>query len=214
MENSEAILKLEELTHTDLLGNSHEFAYSLLNGKYGYNTKGSLSEKQWFHVHKLVKQVVTPELDMFPRENTEKVGDFAGVIALFNKAKEKLKWPKITVETECGLTVQFSMAGAKAKKPGTINVTDGKPFGENVWYGRVEADGTWEKSHKAIDEIGLVLNALSTDPAGFATTYGKKTGHCCFCNKHLKTDNSVAAGFGPVCADNFGLKEEWKQAAK
>lgn len=213
MENQQAIIELEKLTHTDQLGKSFDFGYSLLNGKYGYNTRGKLSEKQWACVHKLVTdaaaKVLTPH-----RVETEKVGDFAGVISLFKKAQEKLKWPKITVTSTEGLVFQFSMAGAKAKKPGTINITDGKPFGENVWYGRVAADGSWEKSTKAFPEIAEVLSALAIDPAGFATKYGKKTGHCCFCNKHLKTENSVAAGFGPVCAENFGLKEEWKQAAK
>jgi hypothetical protein len=135
------------------------------------------------------------------------------VIELFTKAKDKMKWPKVTITTE-GSTIQLSLAGAKAKKPGTITVTDGKPFGQNIWYGLVTAEGSWEKSYKATDEVGEILKKLSDNPAGFATEHGHTHGHCCFCAKKLTHPNSKAAGFGPVCADNWGLKSEWKASVK
>ena len=186
-------------------------AYSLVSQ---YIKKGqhddSLTAPQWNFVESLVKQATTPAPDM-PKE---RVGDFSGVIELFTKAKGNLKYPKITLTTESGNTVMLGLAGNKAKKPGTINVTDGKPFGENIWYGRVDAVGNWEKSYSATPEVGNLLKELSIDPAGFATNYGHKHGSCCFCNKTLTHENSVTAGFGPVCADNWGLTSEWKDAVK
>jgi hypothetical protein len=50
-----------------------------------------------------------------------------------------------------------------------------------------------------------VLTKLAKDPVGFAGSYGAATGRCCFCNKPLKTEESTAVGYGPVCADRFGL---------
>lgn len=187
-----------------------------VQGKFGPNVMGFYKQKNYVTDGQLavIKKIVDKVTAPAPAMKTESVGDFSGVIDLFTKAKGKLKYPKITMYGENGETIQLSLAGAKAKKPGTINVTDGKAFGQNIWYGRVNVDGTWEKSFKANDDIGGVLKELSLNPAAFATKYGHKHGHCCFCNKTLTQDNSVAAGFGPVCADNWGLKSEWKIAAK
>lgn len=204
-------VELETLLHTHDFKKAGDAAYSLVSQ---YIKKGqhdnSLSDKQWDFVSSLVKQATAPKPEM-PKE---RVGDFSGVIELFTKAKGNLKYPKISLTTESGGTVMLSLAGAKAKKPGTINVTDGKPFGENIWYGRVDSFGSWEKSHSATDEVGNLLKELSIDPAGFASNYGHKHGSCCFCNKTLTQANSVTAGFGPVCADNWGLTAEWKDAVK
>jgi len=202
------VVQLESLLHTHDFKKAGDAAYSLVSQyiKKGQHD-GSLTQPQWNFVASLVQQATAPA----PKLDTESVGDFAGVIELFKSAN--LKYPKITIGS-IGPVVQLSMAGAKAKKPGTINVTDGKPYGQNIWYGRVNADGTWEKSFKATDEIGEILKGLSEDPAGFASAHGDKHGSCCFCNKTLTHPNSVTAGFGPVCADNWGLKSQWKAAVK
>lgn len=202
---------LTGLAHGSKLGKSTTFANSLL----GQHKKsgGKLSPAQWAWVKKLVDGASnrTPK----PELSTEAVGDFSGVIALFATAKNsKLKYPKITMHDENGNTIQLSMAGAKAKKPGSINVTDGGKFGSNIWYGRVLADGTWEQSSKATREVGNLLKELSANPAAFAFKHGEKHGHCCFCNKKLTQENSMLAGFGPVCADNWGLKNEWNNAVE
>jgi len=205
-------VKLETLLHTHKYNEkAADAAYSLVSQ---YIKKGqhdnSLTEPQWNFVAALVEQAETPYKPM----EKERVGDFSGVIELFTKAKGNLKYPKISLTTESGGTVMLSLAGAKAAKPGTINVTDGKPYGQNIWYGRVDAVGNWEKSYNATDEVGNLLKELSNNPAGFAANYGHKHGSCCFCNKTLTQANSVTAGFGPVCADNWGLTSEWKDAVK
>lgn len=205
MDNIHAIAKLDELSHAGKLFG--DFGHSLIQQ---YNKKHDLSEKQWYWVHKLVADAEAPA----PEMDKERVGDFTGVIELFTKAKGNLKYPKISLTTESGGTVMLSLAGSQAAKPGTINVTDGKAYGHNIWYGRVDDVGNWEKSTKATEEVGNLLKDLSLDPAGFATNYGHKHGSCCFCNKTLTHENSVTAGFGPVCADNWGLSTEWKAAAK
>jgi len=211
-EKQSLAVELETLLHTHPFSEkSADAAYSLVSQ---YIKKGqhdnSLTEPQWHFVASLIKQATTPAPDM-PKE---RVGDFSGVIELFTKAKGNLKYPKISLTTESGGTVMLGLAGDKAKKPGTINVTDGKPYGHNVWYGRVDDVGNWEKSYSATDEVGNMLKELSLNPAGFAANYGHKHGSCCFCNKTLTHANSVTAGFGPVCADNWGLTSEWKDAVK
>lgn len=204
------VVQLESLLHTHDFKKAGDAAYSLVSQyiKKGQHD-GSLTQPQWNFVASLVQQATAPA----PKMTTEAVGDFAGVIELFTKAKDKMKWPKVTIKNGDN-EIQLSLSGPKAKKPGTINVTDGNKYPNNIWYGRVDTDGTWEKSFKATDEVGQLLKNLSDNPAGFATEHGHTHGHCCFCAKKLTHPNSKAAGFGPICADNWGLKSEWKASVK
>lgn len=187
-----------------------EFAKSLVNGWEKYHR---LSDKQLYWVEKLIIRV---ERLNDPETAAIEVGAFDGVLKLFKTAAEHLKYPKITLQTTDAQVVQLSVAGKSAKAPGTVNVTDGKPFGVNLWYGRVHPDGKWERGHKVTDEqakeVQSLLTELSADPAGTAGKYGKLVGRCCFCNSNLTDEHSTGAGFGPVCAKNYGLSAQWKAA--
>jgi hypothetical protein len=177
------------------------FAQSLLNQA---TTKG-LSDKQMFWVEKLAARATGTA----PVEAPAQVGNFAGVIALFATAKAHLKFPKIRLALTDGRKVVLSVAGPKAKHPGTINVTDGEKFGANVWYGRVDVAGAFQVNH-AVDHATQValaglLAVLANDPAGTAAAYGKLTASCCFCNLTLTDPKSVEVGYGPICASNYSL---------
>ena len=49
------------------------------------------------------------------------------------------------------------------------------------------------------------LKAFAADPETVAAQYGSLTGNCCFCGRKLTDDRSTNVGYGPVCADKFGL---------
>jgi hypothetical protein len=176
-----------------------EFALSLLS-------KHSWSEKQHFWINKLAERAAGTA--PAPTAAVE-VGDFSGVIALFQVAKEHKAFPKISLRLDDGRKIVLSLAGEKAKQPGTVNVTDGGKFGSNVWYGRVTPTGAWQVS-KAIDagterDLAGLLAVLANDPAGTAAEYGIATHHCCFCQKEITHPDSKAVGYGPDCAEHFGL---------
>lgn len=185
------------------------FAQSLVDQ---WNKHNRLSDKQIPWVTKLVARAERKDL---PAETTD-VGTFKGVLDLFKTASQHLKYPKITVVVH-DQEVQLSVAGPNAKAPGTVNVTDGKPFGQNQWFGRVHPDGKWERGHKVDDEqaeeIKTLLQEFSEHPAETAGKYGKLTGRCCFCNSGLTDEHSTGVGFGPVCAKNYGLTAQWKAAS-
>lgn len=167
--------------------------------------KGSLSSSQWYWVGKLAARATEPKVEPV----TITVGDFGGVIDLFNKAKQKLKFPKIALQLEDGRPVVLTVAGAASKAPGTVNITDGKPFGSNTWYGRVTPSGAWEPSRKADDatqvSMSTLLAMLAKHPARVAAEHGKLTGNCCFCNSKLTDKRSTEIGYGTICAQNYGL---------
>ncbi len=178
-----------------------DFAKSLYSQ---YKKYGDLSGNQWAWVHKLVydwenpKKIVTAldEVNLLP------------IFELFDSATEnKLKYPKIRFELE-GLKLVFSLAGRRAKYPGSLNISDGGPFHDNIWYGRIvreDGDAKLFPSYKMTQDVLDLIVEFADNPAELAAAYGIKTGRCCFCNKELSTDESLAVGYGPVCAKKFGL---------
>jgi Family of unknown function (DUF6011) len=186
-----------------------KFAQSLLDALKKYHGL-TPSQEHWLGVMAQKACSAHPEIE----KNVEHVSSFAGVYALFTKAKEKLKWPKINLMIDAG-PLLLALAGAKSKVPNVINVTDGAPFGSNKWYGRVYPDGKWEQGNQSYPEMGQVrkmLEELAAEPAKVAVMYGKLTGRCCFCNRALSDEKSTAVGYGPICAEHFGLSKEWKEA--
>lgn len=159
-----------------------------------------------------------------PRAEAAQVGDLGGVLALFAKAKSKLKFPAIVlavpaIEQEIRLTV----AGPKAKVPGSLTVTTRDKRwnpttqeGEREWLGRVTVEGTYQPSRDAngrTEAITTSLRELAQDPAGAAKRSARLTGRCVFCNAALGGNSpdspegrkSLAVGYGRTCARNYGL---------
>jgi hypothetical protein len=174
-----------------------EFPESLLRQ---YAQRGSLSEKQWLWVDKLANQQ--------PRAAIE-LPAFTGVLDLFARAREHLKYPKIRLQLSDGSPLVLGVAGPNSREPGSINLTDGGPYGANVFYGRVSPAGAATLSNRVQDEkreeIAAILARLASEPAKVAAEYGKLTGNCSFCNKSLTDERSTAVGYGPVCAKKFAL---------
>lgn len=189
------------------------FANSLLDQ---YRRKGRLSAKQWEWVDRLIA-MSDPEVQLAEEQRRQaearaaqiEIGDFAPVEALFQSAKASgLKWPKISLSPVQGADITMSVAGARAKVPGSINVTDGGSYGQNTWYGRV-VNGVFQPNTRIEREVlrlvEQTLRDLIEDPLGVITQSGKKTGHCSCCGRKLDDPKSVEAGVGPICAKKFGL---------
>jgi hypothetical protein len=133
--------------------------------------------------------------------------EMAGILALFEVAGEHLKHPKVRLQTPAGQTVALSKAGPRAKVPGSITVTDGQPYGNGFWYGRILEDGSFQASRdgeKVADLIDL-LERFSKAPAEVAGEIGRLTGSCSFCRRRLEDERSTAVGYGKICADHFHL---------
>jgi hypothetical protein len=189
-----------------------------------YNKRKTLSDGYMPWVQKLIDRAngIVPA-----QPQATNVGDLSGLIGLFKTAGTRLKWPKITL-TITGKVVILSMAGERSKAPGSINIKGPGAFGESPWYGRVSPTGQYDPSRSVTPEfqaaLVALLTGLSTDPFNTVQKYGKLTGQCMFCldtlgpregqAETLTTRRSVAAGMGEKCSKNWGLHEQWKQAAK
>ena len=183
---------------TKLSYRDQNFAESLLRA---YHLK-RLSGKQWEWMIRLTERAVTPP----EQKEAVSIGNIQGVVSLFDHASERgLRFPKIRLQCDDGKRVVLSLAGDRAKHPGSVNVTDGGSYGNNTWYGRIMRDGSFEPSHRSDESLVTLLKKLASEPAKVASAFGKITGSCCFCNKDLTDDRSLSVGYGPICADKWGL---------
>lgn len=116
------------------------------------------------------------------------LGEFSGVIELFDKAKQHLKYPKIMLALPDGWPIGLSVAGSNRKYAGMVCVTDSKPYGQNKWYRPVAKNGTWDPAPKAEpikDELVKLLGKLAKNSARTAAENRKLTGNCCFYKSKL-----------------------------
>ena len=136
------------------------------------------------------------------------IGNMSAILALFDKAKSHLKKPAIVLGVNGVGEIKLSLAGSKAKQPGTVTVAEPKPYGQAKWFGRIQRDGSYEPSRDgrlACEAITAKLKAFAANPALVASEHGRLTGRCCFCNLRLTDERSTATGYGKQCASHYQL---------
>lgn len=180
---------------------SNDFAQSLFEsfGRYG-----NLSEKQQAWAFKLAEDN-TPTIEQDTLPERIQTAMFDALIAWFQATG--LKTPRITLNIN-GLTLKVAMAGSRSRYCGDLMVTDGKAYGNNQYWGRIQADGANRLTSNCPDWVTARLVAWNDNPASIldeARAHGHKTGNCCFCSKFLTTRESVTVGYGPICAGKYGL---------
>lgn len=150
-----------------------------------------------------------------PQRSAEQVGDLSGILALFDNARQHLRHPAIVLD---GFRV--SVAGARSSHPGSLSITSlersepGRYGMQRKWYGRVNLDGTFSPGREAPAGLGEQLRCFAADPAREAAAYGHLHGACCFCNRALTDERSTTVGYGPICADHFGLPWGYSETAE
>jgi hypothetical protein len=169
------------------------FAASLMAKAQQY---GTLTEKQACWVLDLTQRATQPKAAPVQV-------DLSGVRKMFAAAKGQLKHPKIRLKAGTQPVV-LSLAGQRSKYTGQVMVTDGGPFGDNLWFGRVEGD-SFHASRHVTQDVTQLLQSLSDDPVAILGTYGRMTGACSLCGRDLTDDESVQRGVGPVCLKKWGL---------
>ncbi len=128
------------------------------------------------------------------------------IYTLFDTAiASKLKYPEVHLQTPSGRPVEIRRAGSKSRYNGQLLITDGRPFGSNAYYGRIDSNGQFIIGRESNPELLPLLDKLSENPAEIAGEYGRLTGRCSFCNLTLTDPESTAVGYGPICASHYGL---------
>jgi hypothetical protein len=179
-----------------------EFAGKLVeahrNGRLTFNMA------QW--VPRILERVTAPP-------TTVKVG---GVVALLAKAKASgLKHPKLWLRINERTPLRITVAGGKSKSPGYLMLTDGQGFGNGLYFGKISPDGELvmgQDGYAVRPALEQLLRRLADTPAEVAAEFGRITGHCCFCSLTLSDERSVSVGYGPICAEKWGVP--WGEGKK
>lgn len=133
--------------------------------------------------------------------------DASKIIDLLCRAAQFLKSPKMRFLGPDGNSeLRLSRAKDTSKNAGCIYVT----LRDN-YMGMIHPDGS-VKRLKA--DLIAYIERIAVDPVKAAREYGAWSGRCSFCGLELTDAGSVEAGYGPICAKNYGLPHVAKGTPK
>jgi hypothetical protein len=129
-------------------------------------------------------------------------GSLTAIIEKFKTAKSNhLKRPALLFFNIGNASkVRVTLAPDNGKNPGCLYVK-----ADGVYAGKINASGEYFASKGASSELTKFLHEFAADPVGVGAKNGKDAGCCCYCSRELTDDRSLEAGYGPVCAGNWGL---------
>jgi uncharacterized protein DUF6011 len=120
---------------------------------------------------------------------------------LFDKARQHLKYPAIVIDN-----VTEKIKIGLGSDPNIIWVSNNIPKGypNSKLYGKFTRYNLVSYRNDTFDLIPI-LEELCNDPIKFGALHGQQFKHCIFCNTELTSKASLFAGYGPICAENWGL---------
>lgn len=161
---------------------------------YVSNIHGQHNEVVSFTVPTAISKAETPTA----------IGKFDAIVQRFNNAALRMKYPKLYLMLGEHDKLKLQRAGGSAAFPGSINILHG-----DSWLGRIHTDGKLQfkrdVANKVRQQVLESLHNFMDNPKQAAKIYGQKYGYCCFCQRELVEQSSVYLGYGPVCAEKWGL---------
>jgi len=126
------------------------------------------------------------------------------IFGMFESAiKAGLKRPAIRLADGSGNVIHLSLAGPSSKNQGCIYVKEDK--GAKNYFGKITPQGRFLPVAACPPTVEQQLVAFAADPEAEAAKYGKLIGCCSFCGRKLTDERSTDVGYGPQCAQSFGL---------
>ncbi len=200
-----------------------DFAKSLAfqHGQYRRSARGEvvfsppvrpLTPNQWVWVHALAIE----ELNRQQRKAQEDAGSgeiFPAIVALFERAADKLKFPRIEIPAGEEGVVRLALVRS-GTHAGHINVTDGGTYQARRWWGRIAPNGTMTVARTAPPKLLPTLAELNDDPERFLAAQSKLHNRCCFCLQALTDARSVMAGYGERCSQVWSLSYPTRKDAE
>lgn len=175
------------------------------------NVRYGLSERQEAWVHILAVRALEPQ------HGSIKLPAIAALLRTARAAGAKvprLSYPAGSATPTGELRV--ATAGHQSAHPGRIHVSAGA-YG-TAYYGILDPEtgdlitpGTRQPLPAEVRELLLAIDA---HPVEFSRLAGWLTSSCCYCGRELSTAESRGAGYGPVCAERYGLPWGAETAAK
>lgn len=162
------------------------------------------------------RQIAAATRNLAPR--VPNMGGFDAIVTLLSRAETNLKAPKLHFVIG-DVAYVMRLKTARSQHAGSVDIVSrervyNERFGAYapVWFGRIGKDGNATFAANATPELVDVLGKFAANPREAVIEYGRKTGECSFCGRFLSTPESVTVGYGPICADRYGL--EWGTVAE
>lgn len=177
--DGEAFERLESAVREGLIPRQRVgFAESLLRAA---RTR-RISEEQLRWIHVLAVEARRP------RDVGIRI-EFGAVIDALDRARASgISTPRIRLPSCTVKTTRDGRAIVVGRDTHMVGVVESRTL-------RATRDGPW------IEE----LRSLAANPAVAGGVFGRRVGACCFCGLALTTAESVGNGYGPICAERWGL---------
>ena len=124
---------------------------------------------------------------------------YAEIFTLFTRAATHLRYPAMNFRSKNGDNVRIYLA-----TKGYIAI---KLNGEYI--GKLPAADKniilYDSPLFNHNELMSELEAFMEQPITESAIRGKEYGRCCFCNRELDNEGSIFHGYGPICAEKWGL---------
>lgn len=203
---------------------SQGFVKSLLAGKAKYGTN-SIKQQHWIRVYAEKALEVGYALGGTPHAKpfgvtvtTDGVAKAISDVIVGTALQDMLKTAEDFVFSNGGKKrpqikfskspdtprVAFKLASLASKYKGSVMVTSGGAYNQSHFFGHIH-EGIFTPAPKCTDEITKFVVKFATNPHKMGSAYGLATMHCCFCSRPIDTVESKTMGYGPVCANKFGL---------
>lgn len=124
-----------------------------------------------------------------------------------------LRWPKIRLQRG-EWKIRVYPAPSSSRNAGSYYVKASSGTRTGIYCGRIDPSGAFMPTDDCPLDVSMALREFNDNPLRVATAYGHATSHCCFCGRPLTDARSVAMGYGPVCAERFGLEWGEQRAAQ
>ena len=129
------------------------------------------------------------------------------IFELFTNAAMHLRYPAINFISKDGHKIRIYLA-----TKGYIAIKlNGEYIGKlpAAYKNIILYDSPLFNHNELMDE----LDTLMSNPISESALRGKEYGRCCFCNRELDNEGSIQHGYGPICAEKWGLpwssKRDW-----
>ena len=115
--------------------------------------------------------------------------------------------------------LRFELAAPSSRYAGQLLALSEQRTGRNrrALYGTLSREGNFagrvgatQVELEIFNEVAETLVNFAVDPAGYSASRGREAGACCYCGRGLTDERSLRVGYGPTCADHFGLP--WGEA--
>lgn len=192
----------------ELDARSRTFGESLITQ---WTAKKRLSQEQQLWVDKLIDRAVDQANERVRRETaaaalpeqklTQEVGP---LFARFKRAQEQnIQAPRISTylgDSKLVISLPKESKGIYIRLDG-------------AYLGKIDSNGRahpFPIDQPMRDDVIQRLSEIAENPSKAGKAHGQKHNNCMFCMRDLTTTDSVYYGYGPICAEKWGL--EWGDA--